>query len=43
MTEKQKPQERPTNISRLRNGLIKDKPLITKIAVLPPPATKTKK
>lgn len=43
MAEKPKPQERPANVTSVRNGQIKDTPQIVKTAILPPPATKPKK
>lgn len=43
MSEKPKPKDRPSDISSIRNGVVKDKPAIDKTAILPPPSTKPKK
>jgi hypothetical protein len=36
-------QDKSSNVSSVRNGQIKDKPIIVKTSVLPPPSTKPKK
>lgn len=43
MSDKQKTQEKPSSLDSIRNGVVKDKPLIDKTAIQAPPPSKPKK